>query len=187
MNAFQAKNLLERIAELSVGASTVRNAGAKRVAERARTALKRIDIEAFQVSTRDDFLEELERETNRINRYLPLGARHWGVARKVSNIFLRACVQNRPLARHYGLSKIEKWLELPLDSHVADGIKLCSKNSELPIWTTINGLDVDTSDEYQKAARSIARIKKVNAIDLESCWWRTGIKRCRRRGRIVVG
>jgi hypothetical protein len=172
------EKLRERTAELSVGASTVRNAGARGVVRASRRALKSVNLAKFAVGTRSRFLKALERETQKVRLKLPPGARHWGVARKVLNIFLRSCVYSRLIARAYGLSQVERWLELPLDSQVANGIHVCSRMA-LPRWQTIKGLESDVSVCYQNAAASLARRLRVHPIHLETCWWREDLDRCK--------
>lgn len=81
-----------RTAELAVGPSTVRGAGAKGVVAAARDGLEAVPLRRFQVRSRGAFERELEFQTQELRAQLPRGARHWGVARKVLNIFLRAVV-----------------------------------------------------------------------------------------------
>lgn len=179
VNAHQTKNLHHRTAEFSVGPSTVRRAGAPGTVASARLALKRVSLTMFQVRSRKQFLVILERETKRIQKSLPNRAQHWGVARKVLNIFLRSCVYSRPLAKYYRITHLEPWLELPLDSQVAAGIKTCSGSSKLPKWLSVKGLTPEDSTHYQTAARALARHKGGNPIHLEACWWRANVTRCR--------
>jgi hypothetical protein len=172
MNKTLLENMRFRTAEGAVGASTVRGAGVPGVARAARGALKRVNLSRFKVRSRARFLTVLGQETERVRRKLPEGARHWGIARKVLNIFLRDVVYNRHLSSHFGLSRIEGWLELPLDSHVAKGIRASSNEDSLPRWKTVKGLTRDVSDRYQTAARRIAKEEGDYPIHLEYYWFR---------------
>ena len=172
MNEHLLQRLRWRTAELSVGPSTVRGAGARGVVRAAQEALKHVRLRRFSTSSRAKFLAELEAQTERIRGALPRGARHWGVARKVLNIFLRQAAHNVHLTTWFSLRKVERWLELPLDSHVAAGIHDARRGRDLPAWRTIKGLTHDESDLFQAAARRIAAEKGVLPIHLEYQWWR---------------
>ena len=172
MNEYLLRRLRWRTAELSVGPSTVRGAGARGVVRAARKALKLVRLRRFATGSRTEFLAALETETKRIRRVLPRGTRHWGIARKVVNIFLRQAAHNVYLSARFGLRRVERWLELPLDSHVAAGIYRARPTLELPRWRTIKGLTPDDSELFQAAGRKIARDKRVIPIHLEYLWWR---------------
>lgn len=178
MNAHQIANLRRRTAELSVGASTVRGAGAAGTVAAARRALARIPLEEFAVSSKTKFVRALDRQTLQVKASLPNRARHWGVARKVLNIFMRSCVYNRPLARAYAIAHLEPWLELPLDSQVARGLSTCSA-VPVPMWRTVKGLSEGENRTYQEAAIALARRRSVHPIHLEACWWREAVNECR--------
>ena len=177
MNQRQIDNLRLRTAELAVGASTVRGAGAPGTVAAARRALKAVPLRSFAVRSRRQFRAILERHTRNVQSRLPPNARHWGVARKVLNIFLRSCVYSRPLARAYGITHIEQWLELPLDSQIARGIRTCS-GAPVPRWRTVKGVSPGTQAQYQAAAEALARKLRVRRIHLEACWWRETISHC---------
>ena len=166
------ENLRLRTAEIAVGPSTVRGAGARGVTWAARAALKRVPLRRFRVPTRSAFERVLESQTRAIQRRLPRGAQHWGVARKVLNIFLRSVVFHRHLCSAYGLERTEQWLEVPLDRHVAEGIRHAYPNGGLPRWRTIKGLVPSVSAVYQMAGRSTAASRGVHPVHLEYYWWR---------------
>ena len=58
----------------------------------ARAQLGRFDLRPFGTRDRTRFWAEINSATNRLEKALPTGARHWGLARKVLNIFLRNCL-----------------------------------------------------------------------------------------------
>ena len=166
------ENLRLRTAELAVAAATVRGAGAKGVTRAARAALKSVPLRRFRVRSRSAFERVLESQTRRIQARLPRGARHWGVARKVLNIFLRSVVFHRHLCSAYGLERTEGWLELPLDRHVAEGVRQPYAGTGLPPWKTIKGPTPAVSAAYQEAGRSIAAVRGAQPVHLEYYWWR---------------
>lgn len=166
------KQLRMRTAELAVGPSTVRGVGNKGVVRAARSALKGVRLSRFAVSSRSAFLAALDRETELVRLSLPRGARHWGIARKVLNIYLRSVVFNRHLCAAYYLARVERWLELPLDEHVANGIASVAAAGSLPRWQTIKGLSPEVSALYQSAARKAGKARGVPPIHLEYLWWR---------------
>ena len=178
MNDWQIENLRLRTAELSVAPSTVRKAGAPGTVRAAREALKSVDLGRFAVDSKSKFLEELDRETQTVRRRLPSGARHWGIARKVLNIFLRSCVQHRALSAALGLARLEFWLEIPLDSYTARGIHMCSGET-LPRWKSVKSLSPEQSAAYQAAARRLAQRVGCRPVHLEACWWRTNTDHCK--------
>jgi hypothetical protein len=73
----------------------------------------------------------------------------------------------------YGLGKWEPWLEVPLDSHVAIGIKEDSNGQDLPTFGKIVDLTNEKSDLYQNVATDIARNKYDFArVHLDLIYWR---------------
>jgi hypothetical protein len=103
---------------------------------------------------------------------LPVGGQHWGSARKYLNIFLRDVAYNKYLYRAYKLSAIGPWLEVPLDSHVAGGLREEQGGAVLPRWTTVIGLDATTSATYQKFAFQVAKSKGFDRVHLDLLYWR---------------
>lgn len=163
--------LQKRTAALAIGASTVRGAGRAGAAKSAREHFATLKLARFSVSTERRFRNQLNRETNALLRGLPPGARHWGLARKLLNIFLRDCLYNAILSEAYSLDKIERWLEVPLDSHV--GKRLYDESpSGLPRWSTIKGLTPSVSDVYQFVARKVAARRGIAPIHLDVLYWR---------------
>src|SRR5712691_5811356 len=97
--------------------------GPKGTISAAREYLAGLDLTRFRASSEKEFRSSLNQATRRFLDYLPRGAKHWGAARKFLNIFLRNVVYNRFLCDHYRLLRLEPWLELPLDSQVAKGLR----------------------------------------------------------------
>jgi hypothetical protein len=174
LNEFQLRQHRLRLAELSVGGSTVRGMPKGTVAA-ARAAFKRTQLGELPTTSRSSFTDALEHHTRRISKNLPSSS--WGVSRKVLNIYLRSCVYDTPLRRAYGLAPLEAWLELPLDQQVGAGIRACT-GENLPRFRN-KTLSRELNARYQTAARRLARRIRVHPIHLESCWWRVTPGRCR--------
>ena len=76
------------IAYTSVGASTVRGQRTPGLVARLRELLSDLDLSRMTALKPHEFPSFLDAETERIKRRMPDGVRHWGIARKVINIFL---------------------------------------------------------------------------------------------------
>ncbi len=162
----------DRIAELAVGASAVRNQGAPEITRNARQTLKRLRLQSFGIKTEREFKARLNRATRKILDQLPEGAQNWGTARKIINLFLRDVVYNRYLCKYFKLEQIQGWLEVPLDSFTAKGIRRNAARKDVPKWISIKGLNQTDSNLYQGAARDIARRKRTSRVHLDLWYWR---------------
>jgi len=164
--------LHRRIAGTSVGASTARRMGPKGAIAAARSYLAGLDISRFSVSSEEEFQAVLNRATRAHVKKLPTGAQYWGPARKFMNIFLRNLLYNKYLCAAYQLSHIEPWLEVPLDSHVAKGLRGENGGKQLPRWKTVIGLDARTNSKYQRFATNVAAEKGIYRVHLDLLYWR---------------
>lgn len=164
--------LQKKIAGASVGPSTARGMGPKGTIAAARKFLSGIDLSTFSKPTKEGFDRRLDSATGSFLRALPKGGNHWGSCRKFLNIFLRDVVYNRHLASQYKLTKIEPWLELPLDSHVANGLRGESDGADLPRWKTVIGLTPTDNRVYQDFALQVAKTEGTNRIHLDLRYFR---------------
>jgi hypothetical protein len=164
--------LHRRIAGTSVGASTARGMSPRGTIAAARNYLAGLDLSRFSVQSEKEFRGLLNRATRAYVKKLPVGAQCWGPARKFLNIFLRGVVYNKYLCAAYELGQIEPWLEVPLDSHVAKGLKGEDGGNKLPRWQTVVGLDADTRRRYQLFASQVAAKRGVCRIHLDLLYWR---------------
>lgn len=74
----------------------------------------------------------------------------WGAGRKALNLFLRDCLYNRYLSAEHGLDCIQKWVEIPLDSIVADRLKKdAGRRGRLPVWNGLSNLKKDDSKNFR--------------------------------------
>jgi hypothetical protein len=177
------RRLQARTAMLSIGASTLRNQGAPGVVHQARQFLSRLNLERYTDVTRAEFMELLARDTDRLKRKFPGGARNnWGAARKAINIFMGAVCYSRPLSYRYRLARLEPWLEVPLDKQVYDGLLGQAKvGDEFPHWPGIRFLDRQTSDRLQAIAAETGRWQNMHRICLDVMYWRaTALRRLER-------
>jgi len=89
----------------------------------AREHLRGLDLNRFGVDEPRTFENELDRATEGLRRVLPRDAQHWGLARKVLNIFLRDCLYTSYLCEAFQLTRIEISLNYPLDSITAKKLR----------------------------------------------------------------
>ena len=159
-----------RAARIAVGPSTVRGRGNKGTVAAARAHLRDLDLRPFGTSSPKEFARAPNEATARLQRALPPSARHWGVARKVLNIFLRDCLYTTYLS-HFALSKAEAFLELPLDSVTADQLKKAVGHGVLARWPGVKRVTPDLNRLFQSAALEIATKMGVHRVHLDALWW----------------
>jgi len=172
MNKAYLELLQKRIGSTSVGASTARGMGPPGTIQEARRFLQSLDLNRFVKRNESDFKVVLDDVTLELKRALPKSARNWGSARKFLNIFLRSCVYNKYLCQAYRLKKIEPWLEVPIDSHVAKGLKGEGARGQLPRWKTVIGLTREENAAYQEFATYVAANDGVLRVHLDLKYWR---------------
>lgn len=160
------------VAETAVGPSALRNQGSPGVVSATRSSLKAADLARWSVLSKRAFTALLDIETDRLKKRLPRGARNWGTARKALNLFLRDVLYHRVLCRTYRLSRLEPWLEVPLDSYVAEAIRRELPNANLPRWPGVKYLEPEVSIVFQAAAASIAAKECTARVHLDLRWWR---------------
>jgi hypothetical protein len=159
-----------RTARVAIGPSTLRGAGNTGAVEVTRRFLEQLDLRHFGTSSDRRYMEQLDEATLRLKRRLPKGARHWGLARKSLNIFLRDCLYNVYLSDGYRLARAEPLLELPLDSITGKRLSELADGA-LPRWETIKGLKRDRSDEFQEFAAVYAAKNGIARVHLDAFWW----------------
>ena len=113
----------------------------------------------------------LDHQTELLLDTLPIKNRPWGAARKAINLFLRDALYNQYLCKQFKLQSIESWLEIPLDSAVAKGLKLQSNRGELPRWPGLKSLEPNQSEEFQFFAAKRANLKGVTRVHLDMYLW----------------
>jgi hypothetical protein len=173
MNKKMLRLLQVRVGRTAVGPSTARGMGPAGTISAAREFLQEFDLSAVKAKKPSAYRRFLDSATDDLIAALPAGGRHWGSARKFLNIFIRNCAYNRFLCEQYGLDKVEPWMEVPLDSHVAKGLRIAaaSDKADLPRWTTVIALNPDVSDKWQVAAQSVAETEGIHRVHLDVMFW----------------
>lgn len=87
------------------------------------------------------------------------------------NLFLRDALYNQYLSRRFGIGKIEAWLEVPLDSAVARGLKAEAGRGGLPQWPGLKNLTPEVSDMFQTFALAYAHTVKITPVHLDMYLW----------------
>ncbi|MFN8755231.1 MAG: hypothetical protein ACK5YB_06740 [Burkholderiales bacterium] len=167
------ERLQRRTGDAAIGASTARGMGPKGTIQKVRGYFHDFDLNRLTVRSHDAFRFVLDKGTEELVAAMPRGARHWGSARKFLNIFFRDCVYNTYLNQHFGLSRIEPWLEVPLDSHVGKQLRGEQEGGSLPRWKTVIGLQPDQSRAFQEVAQQVAARKGVARVHLDLWYWRS--------------
>jgi len=161
----------KRTARVAISPSTVRGQGVPGIAAAGRRFLAALDLRAFVSSREEVFQRELDKATEQLQVALPGPARHWGLARKILNIFLRDALYNHYLRQEYGLSRVEFFLEVPLDSLSAQGLRERRKQEALPRWTGVSRLTPAMSEAYQGAAARLADAWGISRVHLDAYLW----------------
>src|SRR5688572_24007418 len=99
-----------RVARIAVGASTATGRVNTGVVAAARRFLRSLPLREFGISDLGLFQRRLDKYTRRLQASLPKGARHWGLARKALNIFLRDCLYTSFLCKAYSLGRSGRFL-----------------------------------------------------------------------------
>jgi hypothetical protein len=164
-----------RVANGVIGASTLRNQGAKGIVKTAREYLSYLNLEDFKdIPSQDKFNRLLNTRTEELKKKFPKGAKNWGTARKALNVFLMRSFFDRFLTKTYQLDKLEKFLEIPLDGHVVNCLKKDDKKNKLPKWEGIKNLKKEDSNKYQEYAKGFAEKEGYKArIYLDLIFWRS--------------
>jgi hypothetical protein len=165
--------LQARAARGALGASSMRSAGARDAVRAGRGFLCEIDLGGFGSPDPSEFRAALDQTTESLLHAFPEQARHWGLARKGLNIFLRDCLSNTYLREAHGLDAAEPWYELPLDSITGAMLYRVSDGS-LPPWGTVRDLTPEVSDAFQAVAATTAGERGIARVHLDALWWGQG-------------
>lgn len=160
----------QRTAVTAVGPSAMRGQG-KGVLEATQDYLAKLNLASIPKSTQNDFLHWLDRATESLLTKLPIKNRPWGAARKAINLFLRDLLYNQYLNDHFEFGQIESWLEVPLDSAVAKGLKERAGRAQLPQWPRLKRLKQDVSEQFQAFAADYAATHNIHRVHLDIYLW----------------
>lgn len=165
------KAIQSRAARIAVGASTVRGRGNAGTVSASRTFLRNLDLTLFGENSNLQFIEALDQQTEALKAALPTSARHWGIARKVLNIFLRDCLYTTYLESAFMLRSQEASFEIPLDSITAKHLKQAAGRGVLPPWPGVKHLTPAVSKLFQEIADAEAKRRDCPRIHLDAIWW----------------
>ena len=117
------------------------------------------------------FQQRLKRLTEDLRRSFPPKAKHWGLARKILNMFLRDAFYNFYLRGEFRLGQVERFLEIPVDSAVARGLRRGTPRGSLPGWPGLKGLKRGDHAVFQQRASELARQFKTTRVHLDAVLW----------------
>lgn len=160
----------QKVAVSSVGPSALRGQGAG-VLRATQEVLKKINLLKIPNKNQKQFVKWLDIKTNFIIDSLPIENKPWGAARKALNLFLRDVFYNRYLFEISGIKNVETWLEIPLDSAVARGLRKNDTSANLPRWPGLKYLCKDVSDKFQEVALTISESKGISRVHLDMIFW----------------
>jgi hypothetical protein len=160
-----------RTAMVAVAPSAVRGTNSAGVMPAARGFLGKMDLSVFGTDDLRQFSRQLNRQTKALTAALPSKERHFGLARKVLNLFLRECVYNAYLRVAYSLGLVEPFLELPLDSFTARGVRVRSLKGSVPTWFGVRKLTAEASKVYQLRAAELAAEEGLARVHLDLYYW----------------
>ncbi len=159
-----------------IGPSTLGAHGSSGAMRAAQNYLAAAELSGFKARTEDEFLGELNAQTERLRATLPPGGQHWGSARKALNLFLREVWNNRFLCQRYALGPSEEWLEVPLDRWIVSVLKREAGRGKLTAWPGLNLLTADVNASFQAFARTVAAGKGIARVHLDICLWAEAIE-----------
>lgn len=172
MDVNYARLLQRHVAQLAANGSSLRNQGAPGVVAAARRRLADFNLLRLPRNGSDDFTRHLDQETLQLVECFPEGARNWGAARKVLNLFLRDCLYNFYLRDWHGLGVLEGHFEVPLDSYVAEALHQAPRGDDLPVWRGVKYVNREENALYQEIASEVAEEFGTERVHLDLRFWR---------------
>jgi hypothetical protein len=162
--------LQRKVAFSAVGPSALRGQG-KGVLRASQDFLTRMSLLRVSKSSIKRFRLWLDLQTELLLDSLPIKNRPWGAARKAINLFLRDSLYNQYLCKQFNFQSIETWLEIPLDSAVAKGLKSRPNGNKLPRWPGLKNLTRKVSEDFQAFASEQANLKGIARVHLDMYLW----------------
>lgn len=159
-----------RAARGAISPSSMRGGGSKGVVDAGRRFLGGLKLSGFGTTQQSRFARALDEATDGLCASFPSRARHWGLARKGLNIFLRNCLYTVYLRDAYSLELAEAFFEVPLDFLTGTELYRASAQT-LPRWATIRGLTPEASALFQTVAASVAGKRRIARVHLDAVWW----------------
>ncbi|MGO9268000.1 MAG: hypothetical protein ACLQBA_24435 [Candidatus Binataceae bacterium] len=178
-----AKRFQERVADVAIGISVLRNQGFAGAVDVARNFVASLDLSEFGAAHDEcAFIRLLDRKTVELQRLSKERRREkeaanhsaelWGTARKVLTAFRCEAYFHRVLERRHALQNVANWLEIPLDSQLSRAIRREARARGLPgvRFPGVGRLGETTSRQFQEMR--IAEEKQLSArIYFEVATW----------------
>lgn len=168
-------DIQKRVANISIGASTLRGQGLPGFVKTAREFLIKVNLMKLDNIDEEQFKNWLDENTGKLMEKFPGAKNNWGAARKSINVFLENAFYDRFLEAKYNLQSIEDFLEIPMDKDVHEGL-LKNNNYDirfnLPRWKGIKHLTPEDNEIYQNCARYVAKKVGKPRIYLDLRFWR---------------
>jgi len=164
------KTIQRKVAFTAVGPSALRGQG-KGVLRTSQDFLTNMSLVLIPKSSIKNYKHWLDRQTELLLDIYPIKNRPWGASRKAINLFLRDALYNKYLSRRFKIQSIETWLEIPLDSAVAKGLKSWGNRGELPYWPGLKKLKPNVSESFQVFALKQANSKGIARVHLDMYLW----------------
>jgi hypothetical protein len=158
----------EFVATAAIGTSALRNQG-KGSHRAARRALAALDLTVLRRLPHGAYGRWLDDATDSLLVRWPGGRRPWGAARKSVNLFMRDALYNRYLEGRFRIRRVERAMEVALDSKVAAGLR--DRYPRLPTWPGLRHLTPDVSVLYQSSAQDLAKVQGVSRVHLDIWLW----------------
>lgn len=170
INGLKLEIYKNRLVNVSVGSSSLRNQGQKGIIKKTRKFLNKLNLLNI-TRNRNSFKTNLDIETKKLTKKSGV---KFGAARKSLNIFLLQCSLDRVISSFYKFQRILDCLEPPLDSHTVKHLKSESKRNGiiLPRWKGVKYLKGDENFEFQHFAEKIAKRKNIPRAYLDLIYWR---------------
>jgi hypothetical protein len=162
------KTMQEFVATSAIGASALRNQG-KGAHQAVRAALATMHLTPLKGMGQIEYRQWIDGATEGLLIKWPGTERPWGAARKSVNLFMRDVLYNQYLSREHDIGHIEKWMEIALDSKVAEGLR--TRFPELPAWPGLKHLSQSLSDQYQDCAQQLAHDQGLSRVHLDIWLW----------------
>ena len=165
-----------REAVTSITTSALRNQGKAGVIDVVRNFLSNLNMRRFGVYREATFKRKLDVVTRELMRAMPKDARSFGAARKALNIYLRNASYNCHMREFFGLSQLDEWGEVPIDSVVVREMKAKAGRGKLPRWHGVKNLTPQDNEVFQAYAADMAKEMKIQRIHLDTYLWVQGRK-----------
>lgn len=162
------KTMQEFVAISAIGVSALRNQG-RGSHQAVRDFLAAMLLAPLKGMGQVEYRNWINEATEELLAKWPGTERPWGAARKSVNLFMRDALYNQYLSQEHDIGHVEKWMEIALDSKVAEGLR--SRFPALPPWPGLKHLEQHVSDQYQDCAQQLADGLDRSRVHLDIWLW----------------